>query len=387
MCTIQNHNLGREDERMKWKKVIALFLVILTVCSVGTTTGCEKKETSEDEKNPPKAEEIFGGGAEKNYYTAEDYVKNPDLFKPAWAGKWDVPEEMTNFEEKWEQWFTPNGRLMSLIHRAENNTYYPENSIEAILSCIAAGADMVELDLCMTKDGHIVMMHDKTVARTTNVKQLRDAGAVGLPESDIITDWTLEQLRRLRLVMLKPDGTVEQTNYVIPTFEDVLMVAADKIFIMLDLDTTDYEWNYELDIYPLLKKYNAYRSVGIPIGMCASYTDEHINELIEMVKKDSGHDKVLMQFGVSESNVTGIVKMIEKNKWPKFLRAGAYNPGFDLWLAPYFGKYRVHANAILTDIEDNRANWEMLHKKGYNFIHTDYYIEMGQYIEELYFSK
>lgn len=372
---------------MKWRKVIALFLVLITACSLLSTTGCKKTEPSDETQEPPQTDEVPVVSEEEGYYTAADYLADPSLFTPAWADQWDVPEKMTDFEEKWKSWFKPNGRLMSLIHRAENNTYYPENSIEAILSCIAAGADMVELDLCMTKDGHIVLMHDKSVARTTNVKQLRDAGAVGLPESDMIPDWTLDQLRRLRLVMLKPDGTVEQTNYVIPTFDDVLMVAADKIFIMLDLDTTDYEWNYELDIYPLLKKYNAYRSVGIPVGMCASYTDQHINELIEMVKKDSGHDKVLMQFGVSESNVTGVVKMIEKNGWVKFLRAGAYSPAFDQWLAPYFKTYRVHANAILTNIEDCRANWEMLHKKGYNFIHTDYYIEMGQYIEELYFSK
>ena len=373
---------------MKWRKVIALFLTLVTACSLLAVSGCGKSAPSDNKEDADVSSDSDTEETEETgYYTAEDYLADPSLFTPVWADEWDVPEEMTNFEEKWESWFDPDGRLMSLIHRAEGSSiYYPENSIEAILSCIAAGADMIEIDIWTTKDGHYVLMHDQSLVRTTNVSSMRHAGAVGFPESDLISDWTLEQLRRLRLTMTKPDGTVEVTNYVIPTLDDVLMVAADKIFIMLDINDT-YEFDFEKDFYPLVQKYNAYRSIGIPLTMMGNYTEDKMNELIETIKKDSGHDKVMMQFNASAGSVANVVKLIEENGWVKFLRGGTYSYALDEVFKPYFGKYRVHTNAIFSDIEDTRENWEMLHNKGYNSIHTDYYVDMGKYIEELYFSK
>jgi glycerophosphoryl diester phosphodiesterase len=44
----------------------------------------------------------------------------------------------------------------------------PENTIAAIKSAIAKGAQQIEFDVDMTKDGHLVIMHDATVDRTTN---------------------------------------------------------------------------------------------------------------------------------------------------------------------------------------------------------------------------
>ncbi|MCA1901957.1 MAG: glycerophosphodiester phosphodiesterase family protein [Candidatus Hydrogenedens sp.] len=44
----------------------------------------------------------------------------------------------------------------------------PENTIPAFKSAIKKGAHMIEFDVRMTKDGHLVLMHDATVDRTTN---------------------------------------------------------------------------------------------------------------------------------------------------------------------------------------------------------------------------
>jgi len=62
----------------------------------------------------------------------------------------------------------------------------PENTIPAFLGAIAVGADEIEFDLRVTKDGHIVLCHDASIDRTTtgngNVsdltfKQIREADA------------------------------------------------------------------------------------------------------------------------------------------------------------------------------------------------------------------
>ena len=45
---------------------------------------------------------------------------------------------------------------------------YPENTLAAFNGAIDAGAHMIELDVCLSKDRHLVVIHDETVDRTTN---------------------------------------------------------------------------------------------------------------------------------------------------------------------------------------------------------------------------
>ena len=72
---------------------------------------------------------------------------------------------------------------MNLAHRGAS-ALAPENTIEAFRLAVEAGAGGLELDVHMTRDGHIVVIHDATVDRTTN-----GTGAV--------SEMTLEELRRL----------------------------------------------------------------------------------------------------------------------------------------------------------------------------------------------
>lgn len=53
-------------------------------------------------------------------------------------------------------------------HRG-NVAEYPENTMPAYKSAYEIGADMIELDLHMTKDGEIVLIHDGDLARTADV--------------------------------------------------------------------------------------------------------------------------------------------------------------------------------------------------------------------------
>lgn len=60
---------------------------------------------------------------------------------------------------------------------------FPPNTLPAYRSAYEIGADMIECDMHMTRDGEIVMIHDKTLDRTTNL-----CGAV--------RDMTLDEIRR-----------------------------------------------------------------------------------------------------------------------------------------------------------------------------------------------
>ena len=52
-------------------------------------------------------------------------------------------------------------------HRGANNTH-PENTIAAFKEAIRLGVHMIEFDVQMSKDGELVVIHDKSVDRTTN---------------------------------------------------------------------------------------------------------------------------------------------------------------------------------------------------------------------------
>ncbi len=113
----------------------------------------------------------------------------------------------------------PDGSVMVVAHRGcwQKTS---ENSIDAIKACIAAGIDMVELDVRLTRDNVLVLMHDATVDRMTDGK-----GKV----SDL--DWA--QLRLLRLREGK-GGDTPLTDRRIPSFEEALRTARDRILINLD---------------------------------------------------------------------------------------------------------------------------------------------------------
>lgn len=128
---------------------------------------------------------------------------------------------------------SPDSRqVMVVAHRGDWRNA-PENSLMAIENCIDMGVDMVEIDVRMTKDSVLVLMHDKTINRTTT-------------GSGYIWDFTYDSLQRFFL----RDGLLHATPHKVPTLEEALMLSKDKILI--NLDTKDYQ---NLGIYyKLLKK-------------------------------------------------------------------------------------------------------------------------------------
>ena len=70
-----------------------------------------------------------------------------------------------------------------IAHRGASGTC-PENTLIAFARAAALGAHMIELDVQLTRDGEVVVMHDWTLERTTD-----GAGAV--------SDRTLAEIRRL----------------------------------------------------------------------------------------------------------------------------------------------------------------------------------------------
>ena len=64
-------------------------------------------------------------------------------------------------------------RIILAAHRGDKKRY-PENTMPAFESAMRLGVDMIETDIHMTKDGHLVLIHDRNLMRTTGVNGLTD---------------------------------------------------------------------------------------------------------------------------------------------------------------------------------------------------------------------
>ena len=62
----------------------------------------------------------------------------------------------------------PAPRQVDVTSHRGAGSLEPENTLRALQRAIDLGADQIEIDVHLTKDGHLVLMHDSTVDRTTN---------------------------------------------------------------------------------------------------------------------------------------------------------------------------------------------------------------------------
>lgn len=102
------------------------------------------------------------------------------------------------------------------MHRGDWRNF-PENSKGAILSSIRLGADIVELDVQMTKDGRFILNHDNTLNRTTTGKGK-------------VSDLTLEEIKQFKM----RDSRGKPTDYEILTLEEALELTRGKIIMNID---------------------------------------------------------------------------------------------------------------------------------------------------------
>ncbi len=314
----------------------------------------------------------------------EELLKNPSTFVPLWKGKWEPSPDMLDFEEKWTAFHTPRGRLMSCAHRGDRNeAYYPENSLEGFLAATMAGADILEADIHTTKDGVLIIMHDDTLTRTTNVSTVRKSNA-SLPDTDKVADWTFDEIRSLRLV----DKNGNITEYAIPTLEELIITVKNRAFITLD---KRHAYDFDKDVMALVYKHSAFRTVLIPYDI----PFERVAAIEKRVFDDVG---VYMPFfaksirggGIlDEERVNTAAKFLGDNGMSPILRCGGFAPEeyerhVDI-LAPFTSTHRIYGETLV-DKNDVPENWQKMVDIGYNVIMGNTIYEMLKFVKEKEFK-
>ena len=157
------------------------------------------------------------------------------------------------------------GQAIIIAHRGASGER-PEHTIAAYKLAIEQGADYIEPDLVLTKDGVLVARHENEISETTDVAskpEFADRKATKTIDGQQMTGWfaedfTLTELKTLRakerLPQLRKANMAYDGRFDVPTFEEILELAKAE----------SAKTGRPIGIYPETKHPSYFASIGLP---------------------------------------------------------------------------------------------------------------------------
>ncbi|ANF23010.1 glycerophosphodiester phosphodiesterase family protein [Thermococcus piezophilus] len=136
---------------------------------------------------------------------------------------------------------------------------YPENSLLAFKEAIEAGADGIELDVWLTRDGKVIVMHDESIDRTSNLSGKQKG-------------MTLEELKRADIGMGEKIPTLEEVFEVLPKdtlinveLKDVDAAKETACIVLENNPERVMVSSFEIDALREYRKYDRETTMGLLI--------------------------------------------------------------------------------------------------------------------------
>ncbi len=156
--------------------------------------------------------------------------------------------------------------VIVIAHRGASGER-PEHTLEAYRLAIEQGADFIEPDLVMTRDGVPVARHENEIGATTDVAALPQFAArrrTQIVDGETMSGWfiedfTLAELKMLRarerLPELRPRNTAFDGRFSVPTFDEIMALAAEE----------NRRRGGKIGVYPETKHPAHFRGIGLPL--------------------------------------------------------------------------------------------------------------------------
>ncbi len=159
---------------------------------------------------------------------------------------------------------TLDGKPPLVIGHRGASGYLPEHTLEAYKLAIEQGADFIEPDLVMTKDGHLIARHEPMLGSTTNVGDIpafaarkRTMKVDGVDTTDwFASDFTIDEIRVLRAK--QPLAERDQSHngkFYIPTLQEIIDLAKRESAAR----------GRTIGIYPETKHPSWHSALGLPL--------------------------------------------------------------------------------------------------------------------------
>lgn len=181
------------------------------------------------------------------------------------------------------------GPPIIIAHRGASGER-PEHTLAAYQLAIEQGADFIEPDLVLTKDGILVVRHENEISGTTDVAdkpEFADRKTIKMIDGESLEGWftedfTLAELKTLRAKERLPELRAANMQYdgrfEIPTFEEVLQL----------LEAHAAESGRRIGVYPETKHPSYFKGLGLG-------HDEPLLKLLQRYGYDSRDDPVFIQ--------------------------------------------------------------------------------------------
>jgi len=174
--------------------------------------------------------------------------------------------------------------MLKIAHRGAK-AYEPENTLQAFQKALDLHSDGIELDVHLSSDGHIIVIHDETIDRTTN-------------EKGLVNTFSLSEIKSFLI-----DG-----KYQIPTLNEVFDLVDKKCLINIELKglgtatkvvrlieeyISEKKWNYNNFIissfdWNMLQETSSLNP-NIPIGVLTEENIEDALAFAESIKAKAIH--------------------------------------------------------------------------------------------------
>jgi glycerophosphoryl diester phosphodiesterase len=166
-------------------------------------------------------------------------------------------------------------------HRGDS-TAAPENTLAAIQKAIEIGADWAEIDVQLTADGEVVILHDSDLRRVT-----------GDPRR--VTEVTLDDLQRLTVRLPRFAG--QFANERVPTLRDALRLAKGNIKLNIELKASGRDQGLTEKVVGLIKEYGFEQDC-----LLASLHSERLDEVKKL-------DKSLKRAAIISASVGDVTRL------------------------------------------------------------------------------
>lgn len=163
------------------------------------------------------------------------------------------------------QTFTNQSPII-IAHRGASG-YRPEHTLASYELAIDLGADYIEPDLVMTKDGILIARHENEISETTDIVDHAEFAylrTTKIIDSEIKTGWftedlTIAEIKTLRakerIPEIRPQNAIYNGMFTIPTFTEIIDLVKDK----------SEKVGRNIGIYPETKHPCYFQEIGLPL--------------------------------------------------------------------------------------------------------------------------
>lgn len=246
----------------------------------------------------------------------------------------------------------------------------PENSIQSLEYAIAMGAHIYELDVQLSKDSVLYLMHDKTIDRTTNKKGK-------------VSDYTWAELQTFRL----RNGLGRITDHKIPSLKEFMQSSKGRIFLNFDKGFQHFQLVVQLiqkmsmqdEVYISIDGGNSLQDIERKFGKIPA--DIKLMPIININKE--GYKEYVESYFSRKNTMFQAVFQQENEEAFQYLKQ-VRERGYLLW-------YNSLWASLCAGRDDDRAveknqpdeTWGWLIQKGAHVIQSDRPIPLLKYIEDL----